>query len=242
VNIAKDVDLLNSKVWSSRIKEGVFTYESVAQKGPGAQELVNFTYYKGKMDTVDDFDAERVNYWPILAAYKGAVTNPNPFAMHYILNMLQSQMEDSSVSTMSSARFMGAVNAVWCSSEQAPFVDIKTIRPLIADFVWELIFSTLLDQGHLEFTDEFYWGNFATYTRGSALQTWDGHWDSVANSNRRMVAFLDVAANLMMAHLPLQICEWHFVSTHLSCLAFISIKGMTTKKLERLRGEIATSA
>jgi hypothetical protein len=57
-----------------------------------------------------------------------------------------------------------------------------------------------------------------------------------------MATFLDVAANLMMAHLPLQICEWHFVSTHLSCLAFISIKGMTTKKWERLRGEIATSA
>jgi len=44
VNIAKDVDLLNSKIWNSRIKEGVFTYESVAQKGPGAQELVNFTH------------------------------------------------------------------------------------------------------------------------------------------------------------------------------------------------------
>ncbi len=72
MNIAKDVDLSNSKVWSSRIKEGIFTYELVAQKGPGAQELVNFTYYKGKMDTVDDFVAERVNNWPILAAYKGA--------------------------------------------------------------------------------------------------------------------------------------------------------------------------
>jgi hypothetical protein len=40
------------------------------------------------MDTVDDFVVEWVNNWPILAAYKGAVTNPNPFAMHYILNML----------------------------------------------------------------------------------------------------------------------------------------------------------
>jgi hypothetical protein len=46
----------------------------------------------------------------------------------------------------------------------------------------------------------------------------------------------------MMSHIPLQICEWHFVLTHLSCLAFITIKGMTTKKWERLRGEIATSA
>jgi hypothetical protein len=170
------------------------------------------------MDTVDDFVVEWVNNWPILAAYKGAVTNPNPFAMYYILNMLQSQMEDSSVSTMSSARFMGVVNAVWCSYEQAPFVNIETIRPLIAYFAWELIFSTLPDPGHLEFTDEFYRANFATYTRGSALQTWDDNWDSVANSNRRMAA-----ANLIMAHLPLQICEWHFVSTHLSCLAFISI-------------------
>jgi hypothetical protein len=98
------------------------------------------------------------------------------------------------------------------------------------------------DGHHLAFTDEFYRVNFGAFTQGSALQNWDGNWDSITTSNRRMAAFLYVAANLMMSHIPLQICEWHFVSTHLSCLAFISIKGMTTKKWERLRGEIATSA
>jgi hypothetical protein len=85
VDIAKDVDLLDSNAWSARIKEGVFTYDAIAQKGAGAQQLVDFTYYKGKMDTVDDFVAERVHDWPTLAAYNGAVTSRNPFAMHYVL-------------------------------------------------------------------------------------------------------------------------------------------------------------
>jgi hypothetical protein len=169
---------------------------------------VDFTYYKGKMATVDDFVGERVNNWPILAAYKGAVTNPNPFAMHYLLNMLQAQLNDESISTMGSARFLGAVNAVWCSTEEAPFVGIKEIRPLIAEFAREVIISPQPEGHHLAFTDEFYRVNFGAFTQGSALQNWDGNWDSIATSNRRIAAFLDVAANLMMSHIPLQICEW----------------------------------
>jgi hypothetical protein len=94
----------------------------------------------------------------------------------------------------------------------------------------------------LVFTDEFYRANFGTYAAGTALQGWNGEWDSIAGSNRRMAAFLDVASALMMAHMPIEICEWHFVSTHISCFAFISLKGMTTKKWERLRGEIAATA
>ncbi len=242
MNIAKDVDLLNSKIWSSQIKEGVFAYEAVSHKGAGAQELVDFTYYKGKMGTVDDFVADRVSKWPTLAAYKGVITNPNPFGMHYLLNLLQARKDDESVSTISSARFMGAVNAVWCLTEEAPFIYIKEVCPLIADFAWEIIFATQPDGQHIAFTDEFYRVNFVAFVQGSALQNWDGNWDSIATNNRRMAAYLGVAANLMMNHLSLQICEWHFVSTHLACLAFISLKGMTPKKWESLRAEIAASA
>jgi len=242
VDIAKEVELLDSTAWSARIKEGVFSYETIASKGAGAQQLVDFTYYKDKMNTVDDFVAERVHDWPVLAAYNGAVTSLNPFAMQYVLYNLQAYLGDSSISTMSAARFMGAVNSVWCSSEKAPFIDIRDVRPLIEDFAWELLFTAPPTAASIEFIDEFYRVNFGVYAGGTALQGWNGEWNHISRSNKRMAAFLDVASALMMAHKPLEICEWHFVSTHLSCFAFISLKGMTTKKWERLRGEMAATA
>jgi hypothetical protein len=228
----------DSSAWSRQVRAAPLSMNVVTLRGSSLEQYVSRTFYHTAFGYMDVAVKPNLSYWPVVGSCDRILVSKNPFALIHLPFFLDCEAQGISTHPLSAVRYMGAINAVWSSSDTDCLCDAQLVRDNTREFAWSCLFSAEPRVGFAPFILPYYYENWQATVANTPLRNWDFNWRSLVSRVGSFTAFLDVAAALRARALEKEIITFIMSSLHSACMSLISIHGMSDHKWKRCSDEL----
>jgi hypothetical protein len=228
--------ILDSSVLSREIRAAYLGMELVTLRGSSLQAQVSRTFYGDTFQFMDAAVKPSLSYWPLIGAYSRVLKSENQFTFLHLLFVLDCQLQHISMHTLSGVRFMGAINAIWSTSDGDCVNETPRMITLAGHITWKAVFAAEPTPTNIRVPQRLLpqqMGNPRPQVPMAELGL------PLAGSPRTPHCVRGIHSVALRTYtLEREVVTWAMTSLHSACLALISVHGMSDHKWKRNTDEL----